>query len=331
MVKAGVVGASGFTGYELLRLLSGHYSVEIAFATSDEYQGKPVGSVFPSLSHIELNFVSHSRALEFTDVDVVFTALPHGKSAQYVEKFLKSGIRVIDLAGDSRFRSPETFKRWYGIDHPAPFYLHQVVYGIPEIFNKEVKRAHIVANPGCYPTSVIIPLYPIRNFIGPDVVVDSKSGVSGAGKTCSDKTHFVTVNENFFEYSVGRSHRHIGEMEEYLGKEVIFSAGLLPATRGILSTIYVRKGGSVNLYEKILEFYDGAPFVKVFKETTVSLKAALYSNNILISVFEDKNRAVIVSVIDNLIKGAAGQAVQNMNLMFGIDEAKGLPTGGIEI
>ncbi len=331
MVKAGIVGASGFTGYELLRLLSLHYSVEILFATSDEHQGKPVSSVFPSLNSRKLTFIPHSQAFSFKDVDIVFTALPHGKSAPYVEKFLESGVRVVDLAGDSRFSDPETFKKWYKMEHPAPSYLSHIVYGIPEIFKNKIKTACVVANPGCYPTSVIIPLYPIRDFIDDEVIVDSKSGVSGAGKSCSDKTHFVNVNENFFEYSTGKTHRHVGEMEEYLQKNVIFTAGLLPITRGILSTIYVKKIGTVNLYKKIATYYKDSPFVKVFQEKTISIKSVVYSNNILISVFEDKERAIIVSVIDNLIKGAAGQAIQNMNLMFGIDEAKGLPTGGIEI
>ena len=330
MVKVGIVGGSGFTGYELLRLLNSHYSVEIIFVTSDEHAGKPVNSVFPSVNSTKLSYIPHERSFEFKDVDLVFTALPHGKSGTFVQKFFDLGVRVIDLAGDSRFSDPDIFKKWYHMDHPSPQYLSNIVYGIPEIFKDKIKSAPIVANPGCYPTSVIIPLYPVRELID-DVIVDAKSGVSGAGKTCTEKTHFVNVNENFFEYSVGKSHRHIGEMEVYLGKNVTFSAGLLPITRGILSTIYVKKRTPMDFYEKISNYYKDSPFVRIYREKTISIKSAIYSNNILISIFENGKNAIIISVIDNLIKGAAGQAIQNMNIMFGIDECKGLPNGGIEL
>ncbi len=331
MVKIGIVGASGYTGYELLRLLDHHYSVDVIFATSEEYKWMPISSVYPTLNNYKTPFITHEEALGQNSVDIVFLALPHGKSAAYVEKFYKKGIRVIDLAGDSRFNNPLTYEKWYKISHPAPTYLRDVVYGLPEIFGQKIKDARIVGNPGCYPTSVIIPLYPIRDAIDQQVIVDAKSGVSGAGKSCTSKTHFISVNENFFEYSVGRSHRHVGEMEEILGKSITFSAGLLPVSRGILSTIYVRKTKPISIYEELKNFYTDAPFVSVYKEKMISLKSVVYSNNIYISVFEDGSNAIIISVIDNLIKGAAGQAIQNMNLMFGINETKGLPSGGIEL
>ncbi len=331
MVKVGIVGASGYTGYELLRLLDHHYSVEVAFATSNEYKWMPIDSVYPTLSNYRQPFLSHEEALSQNSVDLVFLALPHGKSAPFVEKFYKKGTRVIDLAGDSRFSNPASFEKWYNIPHPAPSYLPEIVYGIPEIFREKIKDAEIVGNPGCYPTSVIIPLYPVKDAIGDHIIVDAKSGVSGAGKSCTSKTHFVSVNENFFEYSVGHSHRHVGEMEDILGKHVTFSAGLLPVSRGILSTIYVKKIKPVSIYEELRSFYEDAPFVKIFKEATISLKSVAYSNNIYISIFEDGKEGIIISAIDNLIKGAAGQAIQNMNIMFGINETKGLPSGGIEL
>ena len=331
MVRAGVVGGSGFTGIELLRLLQNHYATDVVFATSDEHRSERIDFLFPSLHEYKFPFIFHVEALNFTDIDIVFLALPHGKSAKFAEKFLNNGVKVIDLSGDSRFKNPQTYEKWYKMQHPAPAYLPKTIYGIPELFSDQIKNAEIVGNPGCYPTSVIIPILPVANLIDKRIIVDAKSGVSGAGKSCNSKTHFISVNENFFEYSVGKVHRHVGEMEEVTGKDITFSAGLLPLSRGILSTIYVTKTRDFSIYDALQEFYSDKPFVKVFSEKQVSLKDVAYSNNIFISVFEDKETAVIISVIDNLIKGAAGQAIQNMNIMFGFNETKGLPLGGIEV
>ncbi|RLD14509.1 MAG: N-acetyl-gamma-glutamyl-phosphate reductase [Caldiserica bacterium] len=332
-MKIGIFGGSGFVGQELIRILTSHKNVEIAFVTSNEFNGNVVSSVFPNLP-LNIKFISHEEGKE-RKVDFCFLALPHTKSAPFANHLYKKGIKFVDLSGDSRFRDKRVFEEWYKVKHQSPGYLKETVYGLPEIFREEIRNASIVGNPGCYPTSVILPLYPlIKNGVVKEdtILVDSKSGVTGAGRKPKETTHFVNVYENFKVYSLGRSHRHVGEMEYILKRKVYFTASLLPIRRGILSTIYF-KLKKIGVMEKILtEFYGKEKFVKLYPSGSFpQIKDVVYSNRCDIGFLEEEDLGIIVSTIDNLVKGAAGQAIQNMNIMTGFREDEGLTERGISL
>lgn len=334
MIKAGIFGATGYTGYELVRILSRHPGVEISFVTSQSYAGQSLASIFPAAP--ELTLVKSEQAA-VQEADVVFLCLPHAAAAETAVMALASGCRVIDLSADFRLRDPLTYAHWYDTSHPAPQLLETAVYGLTEFARDDLAAAQLVANPGCYPTSILLALEPLLTSgiaINGPIIADSKSGVSGAGRAPKQNTHFVEVANNFSPYKIGRSHRHLPEMEQAIAAwhpgapPLIFSPHLLPVPRGILSTIYLTLDPLVsesevrNLYETA---YAGEQFVHFLPAGQLaSLALVTHTNRCAIGLTMAANTLVLTSAIDNLIKGAAGQAVQNMNVMFGITEATAL-------
>lgn len=334
MLRIGIFGASGYTGIELIKILARHPQASIVLATSDTHAGKLLSDIFPC--PFDLPLIAHDAA-PLDQIDVAFLALPHGASAETAKRVLDAGARAIDLSADFRLRDPATYEKWYGAVHQLPALLSHAVYGLTEFHRNEIKTAKLIANPGCYPTSVILGLTPILRAGARDgtIIVDSKSGVSGAGRKPSLTTHFVEANENLSPYSIGRSHRHLAEMEQELqaidaGTSLIFSPHLLPVNRGILSTMYVRLCTGWNaqtLRDLYFETYHDEPFVRVLPATqTASLAHTVNTNLCAISIHHiaDAGQAIICASIDNLIKGASGQAVQNMNVMYGFNETAGL-------
>jgi len=334
MLKVGIVGATGYTGVELVKILSRHPNVGIKFATSDSYVGKKLSEAFPCSYDITL--IAHDAA-PLDAIDVAFLALPHGASADFAKRALDAGAKVVDLSADFRLHDKEIYKKFYGLDHHVPDLLSQAVYGLPEMHREEIRKTKLVANPGCYPTSVILGLQPLVRAGATDgtIIVDSKSGVSGAGRKATLGNSFVEVNENFAPYNIGRTHRHLPEMEQELKEikgnvQLIFSPHLLPVNRGILSTMYVQLNNGWNdksLRDLYTETYHAEPFVRILPSGQIaSLAHSNYTNYCHISVHHvaEVNQAIICASIDNLVKGASGQAVQNMNLMVGVDETTAL-------
>jgi len=336
MIRVGIYGATGYTGIELAKVFARHPQVEIKFATSDSYAGKKLSDAFPC--HFDIPLIAHDAA-PLNEIDVAFLALPHGASTDYAKRVLDAGARVIDLSADFRLHDAAVYKKFYGLEHHAPELLLQAVYGLPELHREQIKQSKLIANPGCYPTSVILGLAPLwrANATNDTIIVDSKSGVSGAGRKPTQTVHFVEVNENLSPYNIGRVHRHLSEMEQELKAvnpkaSLIFSPHLLPVSRGILSTMYVRLGDADGWDENRLrqlytETYCHEPFMRILPSGQfATLTHSNYTNYCTISIHHvaEVNQAIICSSIDNLIKGASGQAVQNMNLMFGLDETMGL-------
>ena len=337
MVRVGIVGATGYTGLELLRICSHHPEVEIIWATSDSYSGVELEKYCPAWQG-RAGMVFEKPDLEkmAREVDIVFLGLPHGVAMDYVPTILPHA-KVIDLGADFRIQNLEVYERCYGLNHKTPSIVREAIYGIPEIYRQQIKEARIIANPGCYPTSIIIPLYPLlkNHIIQPEIIADSKSGVTGAGKKPTEITHFCEVDENFKAYKIGE-HRHQPEIQEQLSQafgnpvEVIFTPHLLPIKRGILSTIYAQMEPSLSekeMWDILNKFYQDEPWVRIYPIGQFpELKWVLGSNFCDIGIKKvDEKHVVIVSALDNLTKGASGQAVQNMNILFGIDERVGLP------
>jgi len=334
MIDVAIYGASGYTGQELLRLLLFHERVRVAVVTSRRYAGRAVTDVYPHFAGLtDLVFTDAGAEEIARQCQLVFLALPHHVSMSAAGAFLDAGVRVIDLSADFRLRDVQTYESWYG-PHVAPGIVQEAVYGLPERYRGRIKGARIVANPGCYPTSVILGLAPLLKGEAIDpatLIIDSKSGVSGAGREPLVTSLFCEVGESFKAYKVGQ-HRHTPEIEQELsalaGKAVTvsFTPHLLPISRGILSTIYgtARSGLSqdeaVGLYR---DFYRDEPFVRVCKSGVFPNVSSVRGSNccdIGVGVDGRTGRIVVVSVIDNLIKGASGQAIQNMNLLFGFPE-----------
>lgn len=334
--KVAVLGASGYTGSDLLRLLLVHPNVEITHLTAEKHAGKMISDVFPHLKgFLDLELKPLKPKSIPKDIDIVFAALPHGTSAKVIKELYERDIKIIDLGADFRL-SNKNYKKWYG-EHPCPELIKKAVYGITELNRHKVKKAKLVANPGCYPTSSILGLAPLLiNKIADhaSIIIDSKSGVSGAGRSPSLDYHYSEVNEGMKAYKVGE-HRHMPEIEEalsnYSGLKVIvsFTPHLIPMDRGILSTIYVNLNKSLTtkkLIDIYNEHYKDERFVRISPENVYpSTNQVRGSNYCDIGVkVNSNNTAVIVSVIDNLVKGASGQAVQNMNVMMGYEETTGL-------
>lgn len=333
MIVASIVGATGYTGAVLTDILQGHPDVQVHALTSKSYVGRRVQEVFPHL-RVDGVYQEYSAAL-VQESDVAFVCYPHAEAYPVVAELVEAGCRVVDLSADYRLKDPRAYKRWYGFDHPRADLVGEAVFGLPERYRAEIKGARIVANPGCYPTGMLLGLLPAADAIdGTGVIVDSKSGVSGAGRTPSEKTHFCAVDENFKAYSeVG--HRHTAEMAQELhlaaGRQLplAFTPHLLPVDRGILSTMYFRPRTAAQQGRSWLEtyraFYDGEPFVEIC-EHAPGLAEVVGTNFCRITVREDPAAGVVkvFTVIDNLVKGASGQAVQNMNIMFGSAEDAGL-------
>lgn len=339
MLKVAIVGASGYTGVELLRILYAHPEVAVTCVTSEQSAGKLVSEVFPTLrGRVDLPLENLEPVGISEKVDVVFTALPHKAAMEVVPTFLKMGKNIVDLSADYRLRDAATYGQWYE-KHMNPELLSEAVYGIPELRRDVIREASLVANPGCYPTSIILGLAPLlsKKLIEPtSIIVDAKSGVTGAGRGAKVENLYCEVNEGFKAYGVGGVHRHIPEIEQELsllaGKDltISFTPHLVPMDRGILSTIYSAPVGKVtaaDLVELYRAFYDGEPFVRVLPEGSFPSTAHVRGSNFCdIGVTVDKRtgRVIVVSAIDNLVKGASGQAVQNMNLMCGLPETLGL-------
>jgi len=338
MINIGIYGASGYTGQELLRLLLRHPEVKVTALTSRRYAEMPVSDVYPVFRGLtDLSFMDASPHDMAQISDMVFLALPHGVSMQVAGAFLDSGKKVIDLSADFRLRDVKNYEQWYS-SHTAQGLLQEAVYGIPELYGNLVSKARLIANPGCYPTSAILGLAPLVKHKWLDdtsIIVDSKSGVSGAGREPQVDTLFAEVNGGFKAYKVGK-HRHTPEIEQALGNlgghdlRLSFTPHLLPVSRGILSTMYATLTKSVtadDLHELYQSFYQGKPFVRICKTGILPNISSVRGSNycdIGLTIDTRTNRVIVVSVIDNLIKGAAGQAVQNMNLMYGFDETAGL-------
>lgn len=343
MISVGIVGATGYTGIELLRLLAVHNDVDVKVVTSNSEKGKSVADVFTGLrSYIDLDFVEHNSS-ELNACDLVFFATPHATSMHYVPKLLQEGCKVIDLSADFRIQDPEIWKSWYGEKHACPELLSSAIYGLPEINRADIKKATLVANPGCYPTAISLALLPAvkNNLINVNnIIADAKSGVSGAGRKAAMTSQFSEVAESFKAYNVS-GHRHLPEMLQTLSTVqenneigLTFVPHLVPMNRGIFATVYVKPiDHAVDLSGHYSEFYAQETFVDVMPEKShPETRTVKSTNTCRIAIHPGKNETqptVVLSVIDNLVKGAAGQAIQNMNLMFGLDETTGLVTPGL--
>jgi len=336
MIRVGVVGGTGYTGVELLRLLVGHGQVELRVITSRSAAGMAVTNMFPNLrGHLDLEF-SAPDAATLQGCDLVFFATPNGTAMQMVPELLAAGVRVVDLAADFRLRDPAVWEQWYGMPHACPELLAEAVYGLPEMQRERIRSARLVANPGCYPTAVqlgFLPLIEQGLVERATLIADVKSGVSGAGRKASVGTLFSEAADNFKAYAVP-GHRHLPEIRQGLtaaaGEMVglIFVPHLTPMIRGIHATLYARLIGEPDDLQGVFERrYAAEPFVDVMPAgshpETRSVRGANHCR-IALHRPQDGDTVVILSVIDNLVKGAAGQAVQNMNLMFGLPERAGL-------
>jgi N-acetyl-gamma-glutamyl-phosphate reductase len=343
MQKAGIAGATGYIGYELITLIHRHPELEVGWLTSERNAGKRFNQVFSTPWAYPLIPLADAY-LRTDEVDVVFLCLPHAESMEAVKRFYAADVRVIDLSADFRLKDVDVYKRWYGVEHSAPELCAEARYGLCELYRSQLGGARLIANPGCYPTSVNLGLYPLAKagWLGERVIVDSKSGISGAGRKTTLPFQFVEANENITPYSVGHRHRHIAEMEQVLGAadgagrghRFLFTPHLLPVNRGILSTIYVDAPAGVT-EERIRELYEenyaGEPFIHLLPAgEQASLAHTVSTNRCAISItaadplLPDSGEYVISTSIDNLIKGGSGQAVQNYNIAVGLDETAGL-------
>ena len=338
MIRIGIIGATGYAGFALFRLLARHPESEIAFLVSGSQAGKQLSEVYPQVAGIgdrELVSLADAQGMK---VDVVFLCRAHTEAMALVPGFCERGIRVVDLSADFRMDTPEAYAEWYHLAHTAPDLLKTAVYGLPELYREQIKGARLVGNPGCYPTGAILALAPLlekRWIRVDDVIVDAKSGVSGAGRKPSPRTHFVETNENIVPYNVGRVHRHTGEIEQELSKlagerfPVVFTPQLVPVNQGILTTAYATLEEAVDSEELTALYksrYEAEPFVRVMEGGLPETKFVQDTNFCDVAVLRvpGTRKVLAITAIDNLVKGAAGQAVQNMNLMCGIEETAGL-------
>ncbi|MGZ8611750.1 MAG: N-acetyl-gamma-glutamyl-phosphate reductase [Actinomycetota bacterium] len=342
IIRVGVLGASGLTGGELIRLLLGHVDVGLAFLGGRESAGMPLGEVHPHLAGTaaagrELGALEDAR-----DLDVAFLALPHGESSRLAPALLEAGSRVIDLAGDFRLAAA-AYPAWYGFEHPAPAWLEKAVYGLPERFREQVVGAQLVANPGCFPTPVVLGLAPLleAGLVEPAPIhVDGKTGLSGAGRSASAATSHVATEESVRPYRFPE-HQHTPEMDRALSAAagaavtVAFVPHLVPAVRGVLTTSYAPAAvgaTTARLVDALSDAYAGEPFVRVLPAGEMADTKRVRGSNVVelqAAVDPRTGTAVVVGALDNLVKGAAGQAIQNLNLMAGLDERTALPTVGM--
>jgi N-acetyl-gamma-glutamyl-phosphate reductase len=333
--RVAVLGASGFAGAELLRLVAGHPALEVAVATADRQAGARVADLYPSLSSAYPALqLTETDPAELDGLDVVFSALPHGVSQDLVPRLRSRVGLVVDLAADFRLKDPGLYPRWYGERHRHPELLDEAAFGLPELFRDDVKGAWLVAAPGCYVTAAALALTPLVRagaIVASGIVVDAASGVSGAGRDLKPTTHFNAVDEDFSAYGL-LSHRHTPEIEQATGAEVLFTPHLAPMNRGILATCYARPATvpATDPLDVLTSAYQGEPFV-VVSERSPSTKATLGSNCAHLSARADPRTGwiVVLSALDNLTKGAAGQAIQCANIVLGVPETEGLPVVGV--
>jgi N-acetyl-gamma-glutamyl-phosphate reductase len=326
-LKAAVAGANGYAGLTLVNLLARHPGVELRQLTSRSFAGKPFASVFPLLD-LEGEFGSDPDP---AGIDVVFSCLPHNVGAAKAGAWLESGAKVIDMSADFRLKDPSQYPKWYRQEHPAPALLARAVLGLPELHERELAGADLIAVPGCFSTAAILALAPAvaAGLVGSDIIVDAKSGVSGAGRSASMGVHFSEVNESLGAYAV-EGHRHLPEMTQELaalgsdGLQITFVPHLAPMTRGILATCYFGLNGSLaQLQDAYREFYAGQPFTRVVQQSPTT-KLASHSNLCLVNVSAQNDKAVVTAALDNLVKGASGQGVESFNIAFGFDRTTAL-------
>lgn len=341
MIDVSVIGATGYVGEELIRLLSAHPRINLKYAVSKSFSGKEMADVYPNfLPSKPLPLTDLNIDLIANDSDVVFFCLPHGQALSFVPEFLGKEVRIIDLSGDFRYSNPDTYEAWYGVTHTAKQLLEHAIYGLPEYFSEKIASASLVANPGCYTTTSILALSPLLKeglIDAGGIVIDAKSGVSGAGRKESLAFSYCETADNFKAYSAV-NHRHTSEIEEQLsaisGEDItlLFTPHLLPVKRGILASIYahIRPGTTGRMIEEAYaSAYESAPFTHVLQKGRLpELKHVVGSNNCVIGydISERTGRIVVVACIDNLIKGAAGQAIQNFNIMHGFEETLSIAT-----
>lgn len=338
MAKVGIINVTGYAGVELARLLHTHKGVQLISVTGRGAVGQKLGEYFPHLCEMDLTITPEIEG----SVDLVFSALPHADSAAACLPHIRAGVKVVDLSADFRLKDAAVYKEWYGVEHPAPELLAEAVYGLTEFYRPQIAAAQIVANPGCYPTSAILALAPAvkEGLITSDIIVDAKSGVSGAGRSLGLMYHYSEENENLLAYSV-QGHRHLPEIEQELvaidpalAPRVTFLTHLVPMTRGIFSSCYAPlvegklaagEAGRDEVMQLYRDFYRDEPFVKVAPKPPAT-KHAWGNNYCFVYPTLDlrTNRLLVFSVLDNLVKGAAGEAIQNMNLMLGLPETMGL-------
>jgi N-acetyl-gamma-glutamyl-phosphate reductase len=322
-LRVAILGASGYTGAELVRLLSRHPQVAIVALTADRQAGKPAAEVFPQLVLQELPTLTKIDDVDWSGVDFAFCCLPHGLTQEVIAK-LPRHLKIVDLSADFRLTDVEAYATWYGHAHHAPDLQKEAVYGLTEIKREAVRTARLVANPGCYPTAAILALAPLaRAGLLGEVVIDAKSGASGAGREPTHDKHFVSVDETVTPYKVG-AHRHSPEIAQELGVPVTFTPHLVPLSHGELVSCYVRTDGDVDAPALYRDAYADEPWVEVV-EGPPGMTEVRETNFCRISIHEDPLRLIVFATIDNLYKGTSSQAVQNLNLMFGLDESMGLP------
>ncbi len=336
-VRIGILGASGYTGGELLRLLARHPQAEIRLLTANARAGRAVAEVFPHLGRLDLPVLARIDDADWSGIDVVFCALPHGTTQEIIAK-LPPHLKIVDLSADFRLADVETYARWYGHAHRAPDLQREAVYGLTELAREAVKKARLVANPGCYPTPAqlsLVPLLEAEAIESSDIIIDAKSGVTGAGREAKEANLFAEVSEGVHAYSIA-GHRHAPEIEQGLSQAagapvvVNFTPHLMPINRGIEETIYVKLANGAtadDLRATLAARFDGEPFVRVVpKGVSPHTRHVRGSNHVLIGVFADRlpGRAILIAVEDNLVKGASGQAIQNMNVMLGLPETTAL-------
>lgn len=339
MIRVSVLGATGYAGVELVRLLTGHPEVKIMHLVSHTYAGQQLGDVYPNFVHVldqtleELNVDTICK-----DSDLAFTALPHGASKEVIPSLLEKGIKVVDFSGDYRYNNPNVYETWYGQPHSSPELLKESVYGLCELHRKEISGARLIGNPGCYTTCSILALAPLLKYgivDAKNIIIDAKSGVTGAGRGPTLDNQFCECTENTKAYKIA-THRHTSEIEQELslvaGEEIMlsFTPHLLPMKRGILATCYanLKEGKTAEEIVDIFRaFYKGEQFIRIYPNGKLPETNHVAGSNFVdigVAVDQRLNRVVVVSCIDNLIKGAAGQAIQNMNLMFGLPEETGI-------
>jgi N-acetyl-gamma-glutamyl-phosphate reductase len=338
MTRVGVVGATGYAGAELIRILSGHPEAELTIITSRQYAGQKFSRIYPAMENV-VELVCEEMSVDrlAEAADLIFISLPHKLSMEIVPGLMAKGKKIIDLSADFRFSDVNRYEAVYQA-HTAPDLLKEAVYGLSEIYFDDIRNARLIGNPGCYPTSVLLPLIPLlkKDFLDKrSLIADSKSGVSGAGRTLALTSHFCEVNESFKAYKVA-GHRHTPEMEEVLSREaetpirITFVPHLIPMSRGMLTTLYASLTRSVEadeIQEAFSQYYAKRPFIRLCGQDripdTLHVKGTNFCD-IGFRIEKDQNRLILISAIDNLVKGAAGQAVQNMNIMLGLDEKTGL-------
>lgn len=346
-IRASIIGATGYTGVELIRLLKFHPHTKISYLVSETYKDQKVGEVFPHLNNIINKTFDNLDIAEIAqNSDVIFLALPHTKSAMMAAELLKyHHCKVIDLSADLRLNSSDVYKEWYEHEHPAKELLKDAVYGLSEIgLTDKIAKSRLIANPGCYPTASILALAPVlsKNLVAFDsmpIIIDAKSGISGAGRGLNLGTHFCEVMSNFSAYQIGGIHRHIPEIEQEISKlaakdlTIQFTPHLIPTPRGLMATAYCQlkeKYSTADVLKLYQDYYKDRFFIRVGAAPKPGIKSVIGSNYCDINVHFDKrtNILVVVSVIDNLLKGASSQAMQNMNLMYGLEEHTGLEISG---